>query len=157
MRRATRTTLIVMTLAGGFTVAAPCGARSRPVLYELRDEGDPLQEPIVSLFNPFRDRAPERPAVEVLSALQHGNYARAFADTRLPAEVVAGVVGLEKQRPLRGWSLRGRSALPAGASLFFQTDREGVAESRLWITVERAAGRWRVTHFEALYGPIQDQ
>jgi len=128
-------------------------ARSRPVVYALTESGDPVREPIWSLFNPFRDRAPERVAEAVLSDLERSEYAEALSQIDAPGATRSEIAEREKEYHLRSWKLLNRRDDGATTRLFYRTARGNASsfDSPLWVSVQRRRDGWKVTRFEAWY------
>src|ERR1700753_3816589 len=134
MRR--RSVLIAVSVS--IIVAAALYAdRSRPVVYALRESRDPVHEPVWSVLNPFRDRAPERPAETLLSHLQRGEYDIAAAEIKSSASTKADLVEQERTYPLRAWKLVDRRQGGGNVELFYRVTRggKGGSDSPLWIDV----------------------
>jgi hypothetical protein len=63
-RRGSIAALLAFVLVASVSIYAAANA-STSVLWQFTEEGDPLGEPVLSILNPFRSRAPERRAAEL--------------------------------------------------------------------------------------------
>ncbi len=128
--------------------------RSRAVLFELNEAGDPLG-PAWSILHPFRDRAPERAANALLRDLKCGDVASALSTVPLPDDAKEAIQAKELQHPLRSWTLISRSDTANRVELSFMAARGESADrdSPLWVTVVQTATnrRWEVQSFESWY------
>jgi hypothetical protein len=98
-----RTTLAVLAAVLSVTGAGLFATRSRPVVYAFIEQGDPVHEPVFSVLNPFRDRAPERAANEVLEGLKRGDYAAALEKISDPTALNTERLDRERENRLQSW------------------------------------------------------
>lgn len=129
--------------------------RARPVLFALGESGDPLKAPSFSVFNPFRDRAPERAAEGVLKDLREARFDSAFGGLLLSEEDKQETKQREEAHPLLSWELVGRNDLEDTVRLFYRAERVGTpnATSPLWLSLSRPTTNegWEPTKLEAWY------
>lgn len=129
--------------------------RTRPVIFAVGESGDPLKTTSFSLFNPFRDRAPERAAERVLQDLRDARFDSALGGLQLSDEAKQEAQQRELAHPLRSWELLGRNDLGDGVRLVYRTKRAGTpnATSPLWLPLTRPATNegWKATKLEAWY------
>lgn len=94
---------------------------------------DPVDGERVSLFNPFRDKAPEEAALIVVSALQTGKCERVSpAQTYCPEEF-----------PPFSWKLTGRAVTGDKAVLRYWLVMNGTASTApLYITLQKRGQYW---------------
>ena len=130
-------------------------ARTKPVLFALGESGDPLKAPSYSIFNPFRDRAPERAAESVLQDLRAAHFDSALGGLQLSDEVRQETKQREEAHPLLSWELVGRNDSEAGVHLFYRATRAGTpnATSPIWLSLSRPATNdgWKPAKLEAWY------
>jgi hypothetical protein len=127
--------------------------RSTSVLYAYVEAGSPTKEPAFSIFNPFRDRGPERSAEEFLELLKAGQCAQAMAALPVNPERRQDTCEREGSYPLASWSLGNRRDEPQKVIMYYRVKRENLNDIRgpVWVTVEKQGGRWHVTRYESIY------
>jgi hypothetical protein len=150
-----------MRLLIAVLVAVICAAalslfilRSRPVVIGLGESGDPVHEPVFSLMNPFRDRAPERAASALLEDLKRGDYRAAVSKISDRTALNDERLAREKENRLQSWRLMNRSDRGGETKLFYRVARGSASanDSPLWITVKRSGGdHWRVVNYDTWY------
>jgi hypothetical protein len=142
--------LLALALTGSLTLYL---LRTRPVLFAYKEAGDPRKEPSWSIFNPFRDRAPERAAEELLQGLSRGYLKAAFAATAMSTPDRQHASEEEALRPLVKWQLVGRIDDSSQVRLTFRTARAGSSglDAPVWMTLKRKRAQWQVVAFEAWY------
>lgn len=120
---------------------------SIPLLYRHSEPGDPVKEPTFAIFNPFRDRSPERSAEAFLAALKAGqcDVAMSFLSDR-SVERIQEMCERDKEHPLVDWRLRNRSDQFDKVRIYFQVNRSGYDgyKGQSWVTVEKklTVGKW---------------
>jgi hypothetical protein len=131
-----RTTFAVLFAVFAVTAAGLLATRSRPGVYAFIESGDPVQEPVFSVLNPFRDRAPERAANAILEDLKRNDYAAAMSRISDPTALNAERLDRERENRLRSWRLMNRTDRDATTKLFYWTERgkPGEHDLPLWIT-----------------------
>lgn len=129
--------------------------RTRPVLFAAGESGDPLKAPSFSVFNPFRDRAPEKAAERVLLDLRDARFDSALGGLQLSDEAKQETKQREQAHPLRSWELVGRNDSGDGVRLFYRTKRADMpnATAPLWLSLDRPATNegWKPAKLEAWY------
>lgn len=126
--------------------------RSRSVLFSSGAKGDPFGEPGICIFNPFRDRGPERSAERFLETLKAGQYEQALAPLQVSDEQHQYLQRKEEQHPLESWTLKNRQDQINEVKLFFWHSRtDSDLQGQLWITVEKRNEQWQVTGYECIY------
>lgn len=139
-------TLIAVILAALYLV------RARSVLYSSGATADPVGEPGFSIFNPFRDRRPERTADAFLEALKLGECVRVMGALPIDEQYAQYLCSKETEHHLESWQLRNRHDEPGKVKLFYWHWRaDGDYHDRLWVTVEKHAGQWQVVNYECTY------
>ncbi len=130
-----------------------------PVLSRSQDR-DPLSGvPNSVSLNPLRDRASEHVAAKYLRTMRDGNcqsqladmekdYRRKYANFICQSEtehplVSWTLVDWEDQPPLRILQYRGKR--------FSDASRKGTYEELLSVTMDKSAGEWVVTKYDAMY------
>lgn len=140
--------LVAIAAAFGFLLAL----RSRPVLYRYYEIGDPLREPALAIFNPLRDREPERTAEEFLARLKTVSCAEMIRELSASREFQQQTCSQEKIYPLTSLNLRNRTDEPSKVRLYFTTRyTHSDLEGPLWVTLESNGPTWRVTNYERWY------
>jgi hypothetical protein len=130
---------------------------NQPPILSRSQEKDPLSGyPLSVRFNPIRDRAPERPANDMVNAMQMGKCREELADwfqdyRRKYAEFVCKS---EDQHPLVSWTLFDREDEPPLVILHYHVTRrdgQSIYPEDLWVTSMEKDGRWVATKYGALY------
>jgi hypothetical protein len=106
------------------------------------------------LFNPFRDRAPERAATAYLEAMRQGNCADAeklSTNPELPNELTCEQFQKEyrDERDLFVQRLRDRQKKRGDVVLYYSNSGAGVEGN--WVAVRWSGDRWRVVGFNKLW------
>jgi hypothetical protein len=144
---------VVATIAGSVFVRD-----TRPVLIRLpfllnQETGDHNYV----LFNPFRDRAPERAAHAYLEAMRRGNCAEAeklSTNPELPNELTCEQLQNEyrDKRDLRDLfvqRLRDRKETQGDVILYYSNSGAGVEGN--WVAVRWSGADWRVVGFNKIW------
>ena len=127
--------------------------RSRAVLYRASSIPDGTGEPAFCVFNPFRDREPERSADAFLTSLKELRCTESVAKLPLTEDQRLYICEKEAEHVLESWRLENREDSLTKTRLFYWHWRKDYGESheRLWITVEKVSDKWQVTDFECWY------
>jgi hypothetical protein len=135
------------------TVAYLFFSRSNPVVLRLGEGGAPGGAPFFTIFNPFRDRAPERSAEQFLELMKGGQCEQLMDPLADTAEYKQHTCVRERGYPLSSWRLINRSDDAQEVRLHYTVWRENYdgLEAPVWITAERRDGRWQVTKYERWY------
>lgn len=124
---------------------------SGPVLLSI-STGPMIGDTGLTIFNPFRSRAPERCAESFLELMRTGHCEEALATVSTVAETHEVVCENERKYPLSSWRLRTREDDSHKSSLSFWYRRDGYeAEDRLFVWVEKEGEEWRVTNYSRAY------
>ena len=129
-------------------------SRSNPVLYRYLLQGDPVGEPEFAIFNPFRDRSPERTAEAFLEHLRAGNCAEVITGLNNTPDYNQEICGRESNYPLVAWRLENRTGDAARVRMYYEVQRKTYRpafQGQLWVTVERRGGNWQVSQYESWY------
>jgi len=126
-----------------------------PVLIRHKDSAavDPADGLIV-IFNPIRDRQPEKAAAALLRLLKEGRCEDVVSDTPIDQEYKAYICGKEKAHPLTDWKLVDRTDSSEGSLLHYMAYRADYPPElygNIWINVEKRDGGWNLTRYEAWY------
>ena len=127
--------------------------RSTAVLYRYVEAGDPVKEPAFAIFNPFRDRSPERSAEAFLTATRAGQCAQAMSPLVASSQHKQEVCEREQRYPLVDWRLANRTDQPDRTRMYYRAARtayEGY-EGQLWVTLEKSGEDWKVVQYECFY------
>jgi hypothetical protein len=144
--------LVLATIGVGIIVVALYLSRSKAVLYGFVEGGSPTGEPVFSVFNPFRDRDPERCAEAFLALLKAGRCKDAVSTLEDEQSYREYICEQEKDVPLSGWRLLNRSYEGAALKLYYWDWTPGIdVNGELWVTVDKRDGQWRVTDYERWY------
>jgi hypothetical protein len=146
---------LFLTLAALLTVG---WLDRQPPVLSRSGEKDPLsRQPLRVIFNPVRDRAPERVADGTLNAMRDGrcpeelaawlhDYRRSYAEF---------ICNAERQHPLLWYKLFDREERPPLVILQYKVSRKDGArlyQEDLFVTTQRTdSGGWTVTRYGALY------
>lgn len=106
------------------------------------------------LFNPFRDKSPERIAAAYLQAMRRGNCAdaeRLGTNPELPNEMTCEQLQNEysNERNLFVQRLRDRKESRGDVILYYSNSGSGVEGN--WIAVRQSGGGWRVVGFNKIW------
>jgi hypothetical protein len=147
-RRGNRSIVIILVV---IMVIALYLAFSGPVLLRM-NSGPMIGDSGLTIFNPFRSRAPERCAEAFLELMKAGRCEEAIATVSDGLETRETVCENEKSYPLSSWRLRTREDDSHKSSLSFWYRRDGYeAEDRLFVWVEKNGEQWRVTNYRRAY------
>jgi hypothetical protein len=107
----------------------------------------------VSIFNPFRDRNPERCAEAFLELMKLGRCEQAIAELAIGTEYRQYICEQERNNILTAWSLKDREDNPPKVKMRYLVKRQkyGDTEGQLWVTVEQCGSQWQVTNYECWY------
>ena len=127
--------------------------RSKSVIYRLVESGSPGGHPAVTVFNPFRDRQPEKCAAAFLESIKAGRCKRLMDELAVDAEYRKYICKQEGTNALMMWNLMGREDNPRKVKLYYLVGRRHYAnaEGQLWLTVEEHDSQWQVTKYECWY------
>ena len=130
---------------------------SSPVLMKWKDPSavDPA-DGLTVVFNPMRNRQPERAAAALLRLLKDGKCEEVVADTPLEQEYREYICGKEKMHPLTDWTLVDRTdRFFSGGSLLhykaYRADYPPELYGNVWINIVKQGGSWKLTNYEAWY------
>jgi len=127
--------------------------RSKSVIYRFVEAGDPSNRRGVSIFNPFRDRQPEKCAAAFLELMKAGRCEHLMAGLTVDMEYRQYICKQERTNALMMWNLKGREDSPHKVKLYYLVGRRHYAdaEGQLWVTVEERNSQWQVTNYECWY------
>ena len=125
--------------------------RSKPVLYSYVEKGNPVKEPVFAVFNPFRDRSPERSAEAFLENMKLGLCERemVFVSPQHNQEVCER----EKDSPLSAWRMVNRSDQDETVRMYYEVSRKTSDgyQGQLWVSLARQGADWKVTRYDCSY------
>ncbi|HEY0377476.1 MAG TPA: hypothetical protein VGC87_11030 [Pyrinomonadaceae bacterium] len=135
------------------TVAYLFFSRSRPVVWSIGEGGDPTGVPYFTIFNPFRDRGPERSADQFLDHLRGEQCEQVMASLSHSTEYQKDTCQRESDYPLDSWRLAYRKDDAQQSKLYYKVWRENYdgLQSPVWITAERVGDQWQVKKYERWY------
>jgi hypothetical protein len=127
--------------------------RSTSVLFRYVEAGNPTKEPVITVFNPFRDRKPESSAETFLAQLRAGECERTMAALSHTAQSIQDTCEREERYPLASWRLKNRTDETHKIKMYYQVGRKNYnsLQGQVWITVEKYGEQWQVTHYESIY------
>ena len=127
--------------------------RSRSVLYRYVEAGNPVKEPAFSIFNPLRDRSPERSAEAFLENIKAGQCERTMSALPDTPEHRQEVCEREKASPLVSWRLTNQSDESQKSRMYYRVKRKTYDgyQGQLWVTLEKHGPDWQVTRYECFY------
>ena len=135
-----------------FIVLSVATRHSRPVLVRLPWKTNFLEGSAnYALFNPFRDRLPERVAAAYLDAMRRGNCSEAFtvaANPTMSNDLTCEQLEQEYSRDRNLFVQPLRDRRDAGGDVFLYYSRTGYEGN--WIAVRNTAGEWRVVGFNKI-------
>ena len=127
--------------------------QSRSVLYRYFEAGNPTKEPAFTIFNPFRDRHPEKSAENFLQRLKEGDCQSAMSGLAYELQYQQDTCEHEKTNALTSWRLRNRTDESESVRIFYQVGRQKYfgLEGQVWMTVEKRGDQWQVTRYDRSY------
>jgi len=127
--------------------------QSGPVLYRYFEAGSPTREPAFTIFNPFRDRHPERSAEDFLQRLKDGDCQSPMAGLAHGLQYQQDTCEHEKTNALTSWQLRNRTDEPERVRMYYQVGRQKHPDlkGQVWVTVEKRGDQWQVTRYDRSY------
>jgi hypothetical protein len=127
--------------------------RSKSVVYKFVESGTPGGRPVISIFNPFRDRQPENCAAAFLESMKAGQCEHLMAGLAVDMEYRQYICKQERTNALMVWNLKGREDSLRKVKLYYFVGRRHYAgaEGQLWVTVEERDSQWQVTNYECWY------
>jgi len=126
-----------------------------PLLFRYKSPGsiDPADELFV-LFNPIRDRHPERAATSFLNSLKDGRCETAIRNTSVDHKHQEYICQREIEHRLTDWALVDRTDEFDKTHLHykaFRADYPPGVYGNAWLTIVPENGEWKVHEFEAWY------
>src|SRR5262245_38486420 len=127
--------------------------RSKSVIYRFAESGSPDGQAAVSVFNPFRDRQPEKCAAAFLELMKAGECDGWIDELSDDEEYRQYICKQEGTMALMVWNLKRREDNPRKVKLYYLVGRRHYAnaEGQLWLTVEEHDSQWQVTKYECWY------
>lgn len=127
--------------------------QSDSVLYRYVEVGDPTKEPAFAIFNPFRDRQPEKSAEDFLLRLKHGDCQSAMSELVHRLQYQQDTCEHEKSKTLTTWRLRNRTDEHQSVRMYYLVGRQTYRDLRgqVWVTVEKRGNRWHVIRYDRSY------
>ena len=127
--------------------------RSKPLLYSYVEKGNPVKEPVFAIFNPFRDRSPERSAEAFLENMRAGQCERAMVGVFGSPEHNQEVCRLEKGSPLSSWRMMNRTDQDEMVRMYYEVSRTTYDghQGQLWVSLARHGADWKVTRYDCYY------
>jgi len=124
-----------------------------PVLYSNRDRASASQGPTFILFNPLRNRSPERVAEQFLEQLKMGECAKAVASLPMPLDNQVTMCEKEGQAALDAWTLKDRSESDGVVSLHYALRREGFEGfgGGSFFQIQESSGAWKIIAVSFVY------
>jgi hypothetical protein len=145
--------LIVFTVLLIVVAVYLYSVRETPVVYRHVERGGPVDEPAFAIFNPFRNRGPERQAEAFLRLLKEGHCEQALSVLPVKQEYLQELCQREAKSPLLGWRLTNRSDEGNKVRMYYWVKRKGYNgyQGQLWINLEKRGEDWRATEYECFY------
>jgi len=128
--------------------------RSRPVIYALIDSSDPLKTPFFTIFNPFRDKEPEKAAKVILDKISKGNCKEALKDLKNYEDSEKRNICLnEAKHPITKAKLIMIKINGPEQRLTFDVRRVGHSKGcfPVEITVNKVNNEWKVISYDTAY------
>jgi hypothetical protein len=141
-----------------FVVLIPLAmlARSRPVLFSISSD-DIASRFKYSIFNPFRNRAPEESAEFFLHLLKNGPCQRAYTLVQEPDERNKYTCEREERHKIKKWYLQYREDIRDTIILNYRTWRQSENKREVYIgeplllTLKNQNDQWVITSFVTGY------
>jgi hypothetical protein len=126
-----------------------------PVLIRWKDRAavDPA-DGLTVIFNPMRNRQPERAATAMLRLLKDGKCEEVVSDTPIDQEYREYICGKEQMHPLKDWTLVDRTDGSEGSLLHYKAYRADYSPElygNIWMNVVKQGDNWKLTRYEAWY------
>jgi len=122
----------------------------RPVFLRAPSFYSVLGQPGFVLFNPFRDKEPEKSADGFLNGLKVGDCFGVVKN--LPAEQQSHICEKQKQYPLKAWRLKDRDDIDQKTVLFYwHFSGDSYEPERLWLDSQLRDGKWEITDMRIVY------
>lgn len=148
-RRGSRRSVIIVALILAIIILYL--TLSGPVLLRV-STGPMTGDAGLTVFNPFRSRAPERCAESFLELMRTGRCDEAMAAISTAPEARETICENERQYPLASWRLGTREDESQKSVLSFWYRRDGYsAEDRLFVWLEKNGGQWQVINYRRAY------
>ena len=127
--------------------------QSRSVLYRYFEAGSSTKEPVFAIFNPFRDRQPERSAEGFLRRLKEGDCQSAMSELVHELQYQQDTCEHERTNTLTSWRLRNRTDEPQSVRLYYEVGRQKYPDlkGQVWVTVEKRGDQWLVIRYDRSY------
>lgn len=122
----------------------------RPVFLRGPSFGSHRGEPGFVLFNPFRDKEPEKSADQFLTGLKAGKCSEVVIN--LPAERQQHICEKQEEYPLKSWELKNREDKTEKITLYYRhvSGNTNIPE-HLWLDARLLAGKWEITDMGIVY------
>jgi hypothetical protein len=124
-----------------------------PVLYSSRGRASASQGPTFILFNPLRNRRPERIAAQFLEQLKLGECSKAVSGLPIPLDTQVTMCEKEGQAALASWTLKNRFELDDVVTLHYALRREGFEGfgGDGFFQIQEVSGDWRIIAVNFVY------
>lgn len=150
MKLTRRKTTVLISMLGAIAVlcsAAWIGFRYMDSKSMACECEDPVDNPRFAILNPFRDRAPEKVAIQVIEAIEAGRCPASLIPQRYCEE--------EKYDKITAWKLTGRYTKGDAVTIRFWVSR-GIQDKSefgdpFWVTLEPQGKSWSVTTIDTYY------
>jgi hypothetical protein len=122
----------------------------RPVLFTFADFGE-ISRPSIAIFNPLRDRTPERIADEMLDDLRRGDVDVAMSQVQGGAS--PEIADKERRYQVRRWKLVNRIDHADQVVLYYRIDR-GMSrnlDSEVVVSLQERNRGWVVRDYLPMY------
>ena len=125
--------------------------QSRSVLYRYFEAGSPTKEPAFVIFNPFRDRHPERVAEVFLERMKDGECNSLMSGFKNDPQYLQDTCERENTNRLTSWRIRNRTDEAQSVKMYYQVDGHNYSDGQLWMTVEKRGDQWQVTRYDRIH------
>jgi hypothetical protein len=122
----------------------------RPVWFTFTDFGE-ISRPSFTIFNPLRNRAPERVSEQMLYDLHRGDVDAAMAQMHGGAN--DEIAEKERRYRLRRWKLVNRVDRADQVTLYYRTDRGASAnlDSEVVVFLQHQKSDWLIRDYLPMY------
>lgn len=125
--------------------------RDKPVVWALRDAGDPTGSSVFVWLNPFRDRTPERICESALKAFRDRNRQGIEVALR-DVNGNEGLIDHELKNDVKKWSISEMRVEGGTAHFRYDAMRTNDKDSTpIYISLKRQGGTWQIVGWEAWY------
>jgi len=123
--------------------------RQHTVLFTLNEAGSASEDPAFVVFNPFRDRTPEKIAENFMQQLPSAHCMELVAPLR--GDYAKHICSQEQQFVSKHFRLTNRKDAGNLVELSFEVERVNSPASISRLTLQQGARAWKVVDYQPVY------